>query len=170
MHDGVNVIEGSMDASGLKFAVVVSRFNAFITEPLLEGAVDTLVRSGAKPGDLTVVRVPGAWELPLVVAKAAESGKYDAVIALGCLMKGDTIHFDLIAAEAAKGLARVAQDTGVPVSFGVLTTNTLEQAIDRAGAKAGNKGGEAAAAAIEQARVLAGLDRPARKRKPSKRK
>jgi 6,7-dimethyl-8-ribityllumazine synthase len=170
MRDGIHVVEGSLSASGLKFAIVVARFNAFITDPLLEGAVDTLVRSGAKASDVTVMRVPGAWELPLVVGKAAESGKYDAVVALGCLMRGDTIHFDLIAAEAAKGLARVSHETGVPVSFGVLTTNTLEQAIDRAGAKAGNKGGEAAAAAIEQARLLRELDRPARKRKATKRK
>jgi 6,7-dimethyl-8-ribityllumazine synthase len=168
--DGVNVLEGTLDASGLRFAVVVARFNSFITERLLEGAVDTLVRSGASAGDVTVMRVPGAWELPLVAHRAAASGKYDAVIALGCLMRGDTIHFDLIAAEAAKGLSQAARDTGVPVAFGVLTTETLDQAVNRAGAKSGNKGGEAAMAAVEQARLLQVLETAGRKRARAKKR
>lgn len=168
--DGVRVIEGTNDASGLKVAIVVARFNSFITERLLEGAVDFLVRSGAKASDITVLRVPGAWELPLIAGKAAESGDYGAVIALGCLMKGDTIHFDLIASEAAKGLQAASRATGVPISFGVLTTDTLEQAINRAGAKAGNKGVEAAQAAVEQASLLAAMDGSGRRRARSKRK
>lgn len=168
--DGVNVLEGSLDASGLRFAVVVARFNSFITERLLEGTVDTLVRSGAARGDITVMRVPGAWELPLVSHRAAASGNYDAVVALGCLMRGDTIHFDLIAAEAAKGLSQAARETGVPVSFGVLTTDTLEQAVNRAGAKSGNKGGEAALAAVEQVRLLQVLETGGRKRGRAKKR
>ncbi len=170
MVDGVNVIEGALDASGLRFAVIVARFNSFITERLLEGAIDTLVRSGARAADVTVLRVPGAWEIPMIAGRAAGTGDYDAVIALGCLMRGDTIHFDLIAAEAAKGLSQVARETGVPVSFGVLTTDTLEQAVNRAGAKSGNKGGEAAMAAVEQVRLLQQLDAAGRKRSRAKRR
>lgn len=154
----VSVIEGSLDASGLRFAVLVARFNSIVTEPLLDGAVDALLRSGAAAEDVVVIRTPGAYELAMLADKVLASGRFDAVIALGCLIRGDTIHFDLIAAEAAKGLSAVGQRHGKPVAFGVLTTDTLEQAINRAGAKAGNKGIEAAMAAVEQARVYAAID------------
>jgi len=156
--DAVRVVEGGLQASGLRFVVVASRFNSFITEPLVQGAVDTLLRSGASPDDVTVIRVPGAWELPQTAARVLKTLAPDAVIALGCLMRGDTIHFDLIAAEAAKGLGALGLRGDTPVIFGVLTTDTLEQSVHRAGAKFGNKGAEAAAAAIEQAnlyRILA---------------
>lgn len=142
-------IEGHLDAKGLKVALVVSRWNDLVTSRLLDGALDALVRHGAAVDDQTVVKVPGSWELPLVAAKLAASGPYDAVVALGCLIRGETPHFDLLAAEAAKGLAHVGMTSGKPVSFGVLTCDTLEQALDRAGAKAGNKGWDAAVAAIE---------------------
>lgn len=147
----VRVLEGNLDASGGRFCILVSRFNAFITERLLEGAVDALVRHGAKHQDLTVVRVPGAFELPHVAARilATDHG-FDALVALGCLMRGDTIHFDLIAGEATKGLGALAMAHALPIGFGVLTTDTLEQAVHRAGAKHGNKGAEAALAAVEQ--------------------
>ena len=149
--DDVRSLEGNLDATGARFCILVSRFNAFITERLLEGAVDALVRHGAKASDITVVRVPGAFELPQVASKllAGDHG-YDALIALGCLMRGDTIHFDLIASEATKGLSALGTATGIPVGFGVLTTDSLEQAVHRAGAKYGNKGAEAAMAAVEQ--------------------
>lgn len=163
--DDVRVVEGELDARGAKFAVVVSRFNAFITERLLEGAVDTLIRLGAAPSDVTVIRVPGAWELPQVAARLHEQGEVDAILALGCLMRGDTIHFDLIAKETAKGLANLGLHGRIPVIFGVLTTETLEQAVHRAGAKYGNKGGEVAQAAVEQVSVyrqLGGGAAPAR--------
>ena len=155
--DGVRMVEGDLDAKGLRFAIVVSRFNAFVTERLLEGAVDVLRRSGVKAEDIAVYRTPGSYELPMVASRVAERGGVDAILALGCLIRGDTIHFDLIAAEAAKGLAQVGMSSNVPVVFGVLTTDTLEQSVNRAGAKQGNKGGEAAFAAIEQARLYAAI-------------
>ena len=155
--DKVRVLEGRLDAAGLKVAVLVARFNDFITERLLDGAVDALLRSGAAPEDVMVLRVPGAWELPQAAGKVAAGGGVDAIVALGCLIKGDTIHFDLIASESAKGLTKVGMDHGLPVAFGVLTTDTLDQAINRAGAKAGNKGAEAAMAAVEQARLYQSL-------------
>ncbi len=149
--DDVRSLEGDLDASGSRFCILVSRFNAFISDRLLEGAVDALVRHGAKASDITVVRVPGAFELPQVAAKLIEGEHgYDALIALGCLMRGDTIHFDLIAAEATKGLSALGMAKGIPIGFGVLTTDSLEQAVHRAGAKHGNKGAEAAMAAVEQ--------------------
>lgn len=157
---GVTVIEGSLDARGLKFAIVVSRFNNFITDRLLDGAVDALVRSGAQAQDLTVIRVPGAFEIPSAVSQVLASRSVDAVITLGCLIKGDTIHFDLIAAEVTRAIGQLALAFEVPVSFGVLTTDTLEQAIHRAGSKAGNKGAEAAMAAVEQVRVFRALAGP----------
>ncbi len=163
--DGVRVIEGSLDAKGARFAILTSRFNSFITDRLLAGAVDTLRRLGADPGDITVIKVPGAWELPQTAARVLETENYDAVIALGCLMKGDTIHFDLIASEAAKGLAALGQRSMIPVLFGVLTTNDLEQAVHRAGAKYGNKGAEVAQAAVEQVRVYAELGRKTSRRR-----
>lgn len=158
--DDVRILEGDLDASGARFCILVSRFNAFITEHLLQGAVDALVRHGAAAGDITVVRVPGAFELPQVAAKLLEGEHgFDALIALGCLMRGDTIHFDLIAAEATKGLGALGVDKGIPVGFGVLTTDTLEQAVHRSGAKHGNKGAEAAMAAVEQLRLYRAIER-----------
>jgi 6,7-dimethyl-8-ribityllumazine synthase len=149
----VRVVEGALDATGLRVAVVVSRFNAFITERLLEGAIDALLRHGAAVPDLEVVRVPGAWEIPQAAARLVDRGGLDAIVALGCLMRGDTIHFELIAGEVCKGLAALGQRSGCAVAFGVLTTDSLEQSVHRAGAKHGNKGAEAAMAAIEMARV-----------------
>ena len=154
----VSVVEGTLDAAGLRVAVLVARFNSIVTEPLLDGAVDALLRSGAKSADVVVFRTPGSYELPMLADKVLATGKFDAVVALGCLIRGDTIHFDLIAAEAAKGLSAAGQRHAKPVTFGVLTTETLEQAINRAGAKAGNKGAEAAMAAVEQARLYAAID------------
>jgi 6,7-dimethyl-8-ribityllumazine synthase len=144
-------IEGALDARGKRFAVVVSRFNAFITERLLLSAIDGLVRSGAKQKDIALVRVPGAFEIPLAARKLAETRKYDAVICIGCLLRGDTAHYDVIVNEVTRGIGQSAQETGVPHAFGVLTCDTLEQAIDRAGLKMGNKGFEAALAAVEMA-------------------
>jgi len=151
---GYSTIEGKLDATGLKTAIVASRFNDFVTAKLIEGAVDCLLRHGAGQKDITVIRVPGSFEVPLAAKKAASSGKYNAVICLGALIRGQTPHFDYIAAEVTKGIAQVSLDTGVPVSFGVITADTLEQAIDRAGAKAGNKGFEAALGAVEMADLL----------------
>jgi 6,7-dimethyl-8-ribityllumazine synthase len=148
------VTEGNLDASGLKFAVICSRFNSFIADRLLAGALDALKRSGAKKGDIEVVKVPGAWELPLVAKTLAAAKRHDAIIALGAVIRGETPHFDHVSAQAANGLAAVGLETGVPVAFGVLTTNTVEQAIDRAGGKSGNKGYDAAITAIEMADLL----------------
>lgn len=153
----VKYIEGNLQASGKKFGIVVSRFNSFIAERLLEGAIDTLVRSGAKEQGIEVARVPGAYEIPLVAGKMARSGRYDAVICLGVIIRGATPHFDFVANEAAKGIAQVGMDSGLPVIFGVLTTDTIEQAIERAGSKAGNKGSECAAVAIEMVDLLGKL-------------
>lgn len=148
-------ITGGLVAKGLRFTLVVSRFNSFVTDRLLEGAVDALVRSGAEEKDLTVVRVPGAWELPVVVRKVVSAKQPpDAVIALGAVIRGGTPHFEYVSAEAVKGCSAASLDTGIPVSLGVLTTDTVEQAIERAGMKAGNKGFEAAIAAIETANLL----------------
>ncbi|MBZ5581305.1 MAG: 6,7-dimethyl-8-ribityllumazine synthase [Acidobacteriia bacterium] len=151
------VWEGQLNAAGLRVAVVVSRFNGFITERLLGGALDALTRTGANPDQIEVIKVPGSWEIPPLAGELARSHRYDAVICLSAIIRGDTPHFDYVAAEAAKGVAHAAYDSGVPVSFGVLTTNTLEQAIDRAGAKGGNKGFDAAMAAIEMANLLRAL-------------
>src|SRR5664279_4566128 len=148
------VFEGQLTAAGLRFAIVVSRFNSFVTERLLAGAMDALARTGADADLIDVVKVPGSWETPLAAAELARGKRYDAVICLSAIIRGDTPHFDYVAAEAAKGIAHVAAETGVPVAFGVLTTNTLEQAIDRAGAKGGNKGFDAAMTAIEMANLL----------------
>ena len=148
------VVEGQLTATGLRFAVVVSRFNSFITERLLGGAMDALTRTGANPDQIDVIKVPGSWEIPLIASELARSHRYDAVVCLSAIIRGDTPHFDYVAAEAAKGVAHAAVDSGVPVAFGVLTTNTLEQAIDRAGAKGGNKGFDAAMSAIEMANLL----------------
>jgi len=148
------VFEGQLTATGLRFAIVVSRFNSFITERLLAGAMDALTRAGASADLIDVIKVPGSWEVPLVAGEVARQHRYDAVICLSAVIRGETPHFDYVAAEAAKGIAHVASETGVPVAFGVLTTNTLEQAIDRAGTKGGNKGFDAAMTAIEMANLL----------------
>lgn len=152
-----NMIEGNLKADGKKFAIVVARFNSFISEKLLEGAVDTLIRSGALDTDIDVARVPGAFEIPLIAKKMAASQKYDAVICLGVVIRGATPHFDVVVNEVSKGSAQVGLETGVPVLFGVLTTETIEQAIERSGTKAGNKGAEVAVAAIEMANLIINL-------------
>ncbi|HEB74946.1 MAG TPA: 6,7-dimethyl-8-ribityllumazine synthase [Nitrospirae bacterium] len=150
----MKIYEGELNAKGLKFCIVASRFNDFITNKLTEGAVDALRRHGASDKDIEIVRVPGAFELPMVVKRLADRGGHDAIIALGTIIRGSTPHFDYVAAEASKGIAAAAMDTGVPVSFGVLTTDTIEQAIERAGTKAGNKGWDAAMTAIEMADLM----------------
>ncbi len=146
-----NYVEGSLIGKGRKFAVVVSRYNELITKKLLEGAIDTLVRHEVAEGDIDVVWVPGSFEVPLAAKQVATSGKYDAVICLGAVIRGDTPHGDFIAAEAAKGVATVGLDSGVPTIFGILTPDTLEQAIERAGTKSGNRGAQAAMSALEMA-------------------
>jgi 6,7-dimethyl-8-ribityllumazine synthase len=148
------VIEGQLSAAGSRFAIVVSRFNSFITERLLTGALDALTRTGCDPETVDVVKVPGSWEVPLVAGELAKQHRYDAIICLSCVIRGETPHFDYVAGEAAKGVAQAAAASGVPVAFGVLTTNTLEQAIDRAGAKGGNKGYDAAMTAVEMANLM----------------
>ena len=148
------VLEGVLNAEGMRFALVASRFNDFITSKLLEGAIDTLKRHGCAEDNITVVWVPGAFETPLARRKLAASGKFDAVVALGAVIRGATSHFDYVAAEVSKGIAQVSLDSGVPVIFGVLTTDTIEQAIERAGTKAGNKGADSALAAIEMVSLL----------------
>lgn len=153
----MKTIEGQLSASGKRFGIAISRFNSFITERLLEGALDALVRHGASSENITLVRVPGSFELPLILKKMAKSGAYDALIALSAVIRGDTPHFDYVAAEAAKGIAMTSLETNVPIAFGVLTTNTIEQAVERAGTKAGNKGFDAAMTAIEMADVCAKL-------------
>lgn len=147
------VIEGKLDASGLRFGLLVSRFNSFIGERLVEGAMDALLRHGADAGAIDLVRVPGAFEIPLAARKMAASGRYDAVVCLGAVIRGSTPHFDYVAAEVSKGIASVSLESGLPIAFGVLTTDTLEQAIERAGSKAGNKGADAAVSAIEMANL-----------------
>jgi 6,7-dimethyl-8-ribityllumazine synthase len=146
-------IEGGLSAAGLRFGIVVSRFNSFITERLLSAAVDALERAGAESADVDVVRVPGSFELPLVSKKMAATGRYDALIAIGCVIRGETSHYDYVCSETARGLQLAQMDSGVPIMFCVLTCDTLEQAIDRAGLKGGNKGFEAGLAAIEMAQV-----------------
>jgi 6,7-dimethyl-8-ribityllumazine synthase len=150
-------IEGKLDAKGLKFGVVVGRFNDFISGRLLDGCLDALVRHGAEDQDIVVAKVPGSFEIPLAAQAMARSKKYDAVIALGAVIRGSTPHFDYVAAEASKGIAHVMLDTGVPVAFGIITTDNIEQAIERAGTKSGNKGASAAMTAIEMVRVLAAI-------------
>jgi len=152
------LIEGEASARKLRVALVATRYNEPIVELLRTGAVDALIERGARAADLTIVRVPGAFELPLAVRKVADRGRHDAIIALGAVVRGDTPHFDYVAGECAAGLARVMADTGVPVGFGVLTVDTLEQAIERAGGTLGNKGAEAALAAIEMAQLLLRLE------------
>jgi len=152
------IIEGNLLATGKRFALIVSRFNDFISEKLLSGAIDALKRSGARDEDLDIVKVPGAFEIPLIAQKIAQKKKYDAVICLGAVIRGSTPHFDYVSAEVSKGIATVSLDSGVPVIFGVITTDTIEQAIERAGTKAGNKGWSAAIAAIEMANLIRSID------------
>ena len=146
--------EGVLNAKGFRFGLVVSRFNNFITERLLEGALDALMRHGGKDENIEIVRVPGSFEIPLLAKQMASSGRFDAVICLGALIRGGTIHFDVLSAEVTKGVAQAGLETGVPITFGVITTDTLEQAIERAGSKMGNKGWEAAESAIELVNLL----------------
>ncbi len=150
----MKVIQGELKAEGLKFSIVVSRFNDFITSKLLDGAVDALVRHGAKEEDIDVVRVPGSFEIPLTAKKMASKGSYHAVICLGTVIRGATPHFDYVASEVSKGIASVSLETGVPIAFGVITSDTIEQAVERAGTKSGNKGFDAALTAIEMAQVM----------------
>jgi 6,7-dimethyl-8-ribityllumazine synthase len=146
--------EGELQAEGLTFAIVVSRFNDFITNKLLDGAVDALLRHGASEKDMDIIKVPGSFEIPLAARKLAANKKYSAIICLGTIIRGATPHFEYVSAEATKGIASVSLETGVPISFGVLTTDTIEQAVERAGSKSGNKGWDAALVAIEMAQLL----------------
>jgi len=150
----VKEIQGMLDAKGLKFGIVVSRFNELITNKLLEGALDALKRLGADENDIVIVRVPGSFEIPQVAIKLAKSGKFDAIICLGALIRGATPHFDYLSAEVTKGIAQSALESGVPITFGVITADNLEQAIERAGTKMGNKGFDAAVSAVEMAQVF----------------
>jgi 6,7-dimethyl-8-ribityllumazine synthase len=156
--DNVKIIEGDLQVRDLRFAIAATRFNQFIVDQLVLGAIDILKRHGASDKQLEIVKVPGAYDLPLVVRKLAMSRRYDAIVALGAVIRGDTAHFDYVAGECAGGLARVSHDTGVPVAFGVLTTDSVEQAIDRAGTKSGNKGADAALCALELANLLRRLE------------
>ncbi len=156
--NNVKTIEGDLVARDLRVAIVAGRFNELVVDRLVEGAVNTLTRLGASEKDVTIARVPGAFDMPVVVKKMAASRRYDAIIALGAVIRGATAHFDYVAGECAGGLARIAQDHGLPVIFGVLTTDTIEQALERAGTKAGNKGSDAAAAAVELANLLRKVD------------
>lgn len=150
-------IEGSLSATGIKFAVVVSRVNELITNSLLNGAVETLKRHGAMESNIKVIRVPGSFELPLAVKRAAESNKFDSIIAIGAIIRGQTSHYDILSSQVTKDLSQVCLQTGIPVSLGVITTESVEQAIDRAGVKAGNRGSEAALSAIEMVNLLKSL-------------
>lgn len=156
--DQPRIIEGELLVRDLRFGVVITRFNDFVVEPLLRGALDALKRHGAADKQIEVVRVPGAFDLPVAARKLALSHRYEALIALGAVIRGQTPHFDYVAGECASGLARIALESGVPIAFGVLTTDTMEQAVDRAGGKAGNKGADAALAALEMANLLRRLE------------
>lgn len=149
IRDQITVVEGQLSCPGARITLIVSRFNSFITERLLEGALDVLLRSGIRAEDVTVVRAPGAWEIPLVTRAVLAQGKCDAVICLGAVIRGSTPHFDYVANEVSKGIAHLSLDYHIPVAFGVLTTDSIEQAVERAGSKMGNKGAEAAMAALE---------------------
>lgn len=152
-----NIIEGKLDAKGLRVGLLVSRFNSFISDRLVEGAIDGLLRHNAVKEDITIVRVPGAFEIPPAAQQMARSGRFDAIVCLGAVIRGATPHFDYVSAEVTKGIASVSMESGIPVAFGVLTTDTIEQAIERAGSKAGNKGFDAAMAAIEMANLYRAL-------------
>jgi 6,7-dimethyl-8-ribityllumazine synthase len=165
-------IRGDFRADGLRFAAVVSRFNSFITERLLTGTLDALARAGAESGQVDVVRVPGSFEIPIAAKKLAESGKYNAVICIGCILRGETAHYDYVCSESARGIQLAQMDTGVPMTFCVLTCDTLEQAIDRAGSKGGNKGFEAGLAAVEMANLSRKISaaKPQKKSAPASRR
>ncbi len=150
----MKILEGELQAKGLKFAVVVSRFNDFITSKLLEGAKDALLRHGAKEDDIDIAKVPGSFEIPMVAKKLASKGAYNAIICLGTVIRGATPHFEYVAAEVSKGIASASMETGVPIAFGVITSDTIEQAVERAGTKSGNKGFDAAITAIEMAQLM----------------
>ena len=150
----MKILEGELQAKGLKFAIVVSRFNDFITSKLLDGAKDALLRHGAKEEDIDIARVPGSFEIPLIAKKLASKGTYNAVICLGTVIRGATPHFEYVAAEVSKGVAAASMETGVPIAFGVITSDTIEQAVERAGTKSGNKGWDAAITAIEMAQLI----------------
>lgn len=152
------MIEGKLDAGNFRFGLIVSRFNSFIADRLLEGALDVLIRHGATDSQLTVVKVPGAFEIPLVTKKMAQSGRFDALICLGAVIRGGTPHFEYVSAEMTKGIAQASMESGVPAAFGVLTTDSVEQAIERAGTKAGNKGAEAAMSALEMVNLLGAMN------------
>lgn len=154
-----NILEGKLLGEGKKFAIIVSRFNDFITSRLLDGAVDALVRCGANEADIVIIKVPGAFEIPLVAKKMARTSGYDGVICLGAVIRGATPHFDYVSAEVSKGVAQVSLESDIPVIFGILTTDTIEQAIERAGAKSGNKGWSAAMSAVEMANLVQEIDR-----------
>jgi 6,7-dimethyl-8-ribityllumazine synthase len=163
-------IDGGLSAGGLRFAIVVSRFNSFITERLLQGALDALQRAGATDKDVDVVHVPGSFELPLAAKKLAAAGRHSALIAIGCILRGETAHYDYVCSETARGLQLAQMDSGVPIMFCVLTCDTLEQAIDRAGLKGGNKGFEAGLGAVEMAQLMRKLHAPSKKAAPEKRR
>jgi 6,7-dimethyl-8-ribityllumazine synthase len=154
MEDGMKVIEGELQAEGLKFGIIVSRFNDFITSKLLDGALDALRRHGAGEKDIEVVKVPGSFEIPMVARKLAAKGTYHALICLGTVIRGATPHFEYVSAEVSKGIASASMETGIPIAFGVITSDTIEQAVERAGTKSGNKGWDAAITAIEMAQVM----------------
>jgi 6,7-dimethyl-8-ribityllumazine synthase len=154
-----NIIEAGLVAKGKRFGIIASRFNDFITDRLVGGAVDALTRSGAKDADIDIVKVPGAFEIPLVAQKLARNKKYHAIICLGAVIRGATPHFDYVCAEASKGIAHASMESGIPVIFGILTTDSIEQAIERAGTKAGNKGWDSAVAAIEMANLMEAVDK-----------
>jgi len=158
MDDRIKTLEGHFNARGLRFGIVASRFNDFIVDRLLDAAVGTLLKHGVTAGDIEVVRVPGAFETPLAIKKLATSRRYNALIALGCVIKGATPHFDVVVREASRGIAEVSTSEEIPIGFGILTVDTIEQAIERAGTKAGNKGADAALAAIQMATVLRQLE------------
>lgn len=150
----MKVFEGELQAKGLKFCIVVSRFNEFITNKLLEGALDALIRHGAKEDDIEIIKVPGSFEIPIIAKRIAQKGIHNAIICLGTIIRGATPHFEYIASEVSKGIAAASMETGVPMAFGVITSDTIEQAIERAGTKSGNKGWDAAITAIEMAQLL----------------
>jgi len=152
------IYEGNLNAAGKKFAIIVSRFNELITQRLLDGAQDRLIRSGVKKENFDIVWAPGSFEIPLIARKLVQTKKYDAIICLGAIIKGDTPHFDYIASESAKGIAQVSLESGIPIEFGIITAETAEQAMERAGIKRGNKGAQAAEAAIEMVNILEQLD------------
>ena len=154
----VKILEGKISAEGFRFAIIMSRFNDFITSKLVEGAMDALKRHGADEGQISLIKVPGSFEIPLTAKRFAESGQFDAIICLGAVIRGSTPHFEYVAAEVSKGIAAVALESKIPVTFGVLTTENLEQAIERAGSKSGNKGWDAAVAAMEMVNLLKGIE------------